>query len=76
MIPVFDSAVTTNQDIPNDLEKLRWQLAKCQQIVASATDAVQRDLFSKLAQHYQGRIMEIERGIRSQNERALEGFWF
>jgi len=65
MIPIFDSVVTTKQDIPNDLDKLRWQLTKCQQIVASATDAVQRDLYSKLGQYYQARVMEIERDVRN-----------
>ena len=70
MSPIFDSFVIMKQDIPNDLDKLRWQMAKCQQILASATDAVQRDLFSKLAQHYQERVTEVERDIRFQNVRT------
>jgi hypothetical protein len=53
------------QDTHSDLDRLRWQLVKCQQILASATDAAQRDLYSKLAQYYQERATEVERDIRN-----------
>ena len=66
MSPTFDT-VKTKQDLHSDcdLDRLRWQVVKCRQIVASATDAVQRDLYSKLAQYYQARAMEIERDVRN-----------
>jgi len=66
MSPIFKFHwKATKQDIHSDLDKLRWQLAKSQQIRDSATDAAQRDLYSVLAQHYQERITEIERDIRN-----------
>ena len=53
------------QDIRTYLDKLRSQVAKCKSIRDSATDIVQRDLYSKLAQHYQALATEAERDIRN-----------
>jgi hypothetical protein len=66
MSPIFHFHwKATKQDTHSDLDKLRWQLAKCQEIRDSATDVVQRDLYSVLAQHYQERATELERDIRN-----------
>jgi hypothetical protein len=66
MSPIFKFHwKATKQDLRSDLDRLRWQLAKCIEIRDSATDAAQRDLYSVLAQHYQERMTEIERDIRN-----------
>ena len=51
------------QDMQTYLEKLRQQLAECELIRDLATDAVKRDLFATLAEHFKVLAAQIEQTI-------------
>jgi hypothetical protein len=51
------------QDMQAHLEKLRVQVAECEMIRDLATDRKKRDLFDKLARHFQTLALEIEKAI-------------
>jgi hypothetical protein len=55
----------TMEDMQAHLEKLRVQIAECELIRDLATDPNKRDLFSKLALHYDVLAGEIEKAIAS-----------
>jgi heme oxygenase len=46
------------------LEKLREQAAECEMIRALATDPVKRELFAKLADHFNILAKEIEKAMQ------------
>jgi hypothetical protein len=52
------------KDMQTHLEKLRNQTAECETIAKLTTDNEKRDLFTKLAQHYNVLASELERAIR------------
>jgi hypothetical protein len=67
--PGYISSLTTvggrMDDMRAHLERLRAQIAECELIRDLATDPKKRDLFSKLAQHYEVLAGEIEKAIDS-----------
>jgi hypothetical protein len=55
----------TMEDMLAHLEKLRVQITDCELIRDLATDPNKRDLFAKLALHYEVLAGEIEKAIAS-----------
>ena len=51
------------QDIQLHLEKLRIQLAECEMIRDLATAPEKRELFGRLAEHYNVLIGELEKAM-------------
>jgi hypothetical protein len=53
------------QDMLAQLEKLRVQAAECAMIRDLATDRAKRELFAKLAEHFNVLATEVERAIKT-----------
>ena len=51
------------KDMREHLEKLRVELAECEMIRDLATDPKKRELFTRLAEHFKGLTVELERAI-------------
>ena len=51
------------RDMHVQLEKLRVEAANCELIGKLATEAVKRELFAKLAQHYNVLAAEVQKAI-------------
>jgi hypothetical protein len=51
------------KDMQAHLEKLRAQIAECELIRDLAIDPIKRDLFTKLALHYEVLAGEIEKAM-------------
>ena len=51
------------EDIKAQLEKLRTSVAECQLIRDLATDVAKRELFDRLARHYEVLAGEVERAL-------------
>ncbi len=51
------------KDMQAHLEKLRTDAAECKLISDLATDPAKRELFTKLAEHYEVLAMEVEQAI-------------
>jgi hypothetical protein len=55
---------STVRDMQTHLEKLRVQVAECEMIRDLATDKGKRELFAKLAEHFQVLAEHVELAIR------------
>jgi hypothetical protein len=53
------------KDMQVHLEKLRMQAAECETIRDLATDKTKRELFAKLAQHFEVLAAEVERAMNT-----------
>jgi hypothetical protein len=53
------------RDMQVHLERLRMQAAECEAIRDSATDKTKRELFAKLAQHFEVLAAEVERAMNT-----------
>jgi hypothetical protein len=51
------------EDMRTHLEKLRADAVECLSISRTTTDKAKRELFSKLAQHFEVLAAEVERAI-------------
>jgi hypothetical protein len=51
------------KDMKTHLERLRVQMTECELIRDLATDNEKRELFNKLAQHFETLAAELERAI-------------
>jgi hypothetical protein len=54
---------TTMKDMHAQLAKLQAEASECALIAGSATDPGKRDLFMRLAQHYEVLASEVKRAI-------------
>jgi uncharacterized protein YicC (UPF0701 family) len=61
---------TVMQDMLPHLEKLREQVAECEMIRDLATDKAKRELFAKLAEHYNVLAAEVRRAINERRART------
>jgi hypothetical protein len=53
------------KDMQLHLEKLRTQAAECEMIRNLATDKTKRELFAKLARHFEVLAAEVERAMNA-----------
>jgi hypothetical protein len=51
------------KDMQTHLERLRVQVSECELIRDLATDTAKRELFNRLAEHFQVLAAEVERAI-------------
>lgn len=58
------------KDMRAHLDKLRKDAAECKLISDLATDRSKRELFEKLAMHYEALATEVERAIADQSQRT------
>ena len=58
------------KDMQAHLDKLLEEAAECKLISELATDKTKRNLFEKLAEHYQILATEVEQAIRSRSDAA------
>ena len=62
------------QDMKAHLEKLRAQIADCERFQATAKSKIKRNIFARLAAHYEALARELEAAIASMSEPIPDTF--